>query len=187
MESRSLKDQPGIREPGDRGAATGVKDSPAVTVDQIQRTAGQQGGISRRCHMILDYSNWLLGLGQPEHQLDEIAPGGFQTTRSENSRCPDDERSLEIGLRIKLASQLGNRVRPQGMRRIFLGIRAPGGAVEHVIRGEVHEPAVRLSARQRQIAHAQGIREKSSVWFPLGDINLVIRSRVEYDVRIEFS
>src|SRR6266581_3448539 len=103
--------------------------------------------------MVLHHPDWLLPWrrSQPQHQLDKIPARSFQTSGSENPGCPDDERGIEISLRVKLSGKLGNGICAERMRGIILEVGAAGRAVEHIIGGVVHESRIYLAAGERQI------------------------------------
>ena len=60
----------------------------------------------------------------------------------------------------------------------------PGGAIEHVIGGEVDQLGVDLAARERQVAHGQRVHQKGRLRLLLGDIHLVIGRGVEDHLRV---
>ena len=62
--------------------------------------------------MILHHADGIVLCRQPQHQLDEIAPRSIQATWPEYPGRTNDERSVQVGLRIQLACEFGDRIRP---------------------------------------------------------------------------
>src|SRR5436190_21175728 len=98
--------------------------------------------------MVLHHPDRLLPRrrSQAQHQLDKIPARSFQTSGSEYPGCPDDERGIEISLRVKLSGKLGNGVCAERMGRIVLDVGAAGGAVVYIIGVVVHESRIHLAA-----------------------------------------
>src|SRR5882757_2918234 len=71
------------------------------------------------------------------------------------------------------------------MSRILLGIGPAGDTVEHVVRGEMHEARVYLTAGEREIANTQGVGKESGLRLAFGHVHLVVGGGIQNQGRIE--
>ncbi len=155
-----------------------------IVLHQVDGAGGQQRSEGGRGHVVFHYPYGVRGSREAEHQFDEVAAGGRQSTGSEDAGSADHEGTVEISLRVEFAGELGNCVGAEGVRQILLDIGMPGGAIEHVIGGEVDQLGVDLPARESQVAHRQRVHQKGGLRLLFGDVHLVIRRGVEDHLRV---
>src|SRR4029450_8120227 len=123
---------------------------------------GQVGRVGRAAHLVVDHPEGVALAGQAQDGGDEVAapdpvhPGGPDHVGA----VPD----LAHGL---LAGQLGPAVDAGRGRLVVLAVAVGppvgGGAVEHVVGGQVDQLGVDLAAGQGQVAGADAVGQEGAV------------------------
>ena len=185
MQARHFKDDLRVTEPGDRGPTAYVNDAGHALLDQIHRARGERRCVRRRRDVILHHTDRPALRRQPQHGLDKVAAGRVQSARPEYPGGANDQRRLQVGLRVELSGQLRDRVGAQRMRRIVFGVRPARPSVEDVIGGVMNQLCVHLPAGQRDVPHRQGVHQVRRLRLLFGHIHLIVRRGVEDHLRID--
>ena len=72
------------------------------------------------------------------------------------------------------------------MRRVRLDIRPRRRPIEYIICGKMHQPGIRLPARQRNVSHRQRVGQKRRLRLFLSHIHLIVCRRIKHYPRIYF-
>ncbi len=184
-EARHFEDDLRVAEPRHRGSTAYVNDAGHALLHQVHRARGERRGVGRRGDVILHHADRPFLRGQPQHGLDEVAAGRVQAARPEDSGGANDERRLQVGLRVEFSGQLRDRVGTERMGLIVFGVRPAGPPVEDVIGGVVNQLGIHLPAGQRDVAHRQSVHQVGRLRLLFGHIHLIVRRGVEDHLRID--
>ena len=178
----------GRRDPADAGVETGLLEDrlgevgpgrvavggdvvDAVRQEQdLTRRGGEVADVGRRPPLVVDDSDLVPLLAEPQHRADEVVAG-----RAEEPRGADDPRSLARGrLAVELRPSVGGlRVRP-----VRLDVRLLRAAIEDVV-GRVVDERRAEGGDVRRPAHVDG---GGGLRIGLGAVDVRPRGGVEGDV-----